>query len=74
MEDKLLFINSFVLLNYDNELLNNLKIKGKESFLNIYIDQHQNEFKDNFNNYMKLDTELYNLYSEFNNEKINLKN
>lgn len=74
MEEKLLFINSFVLLNYDNDLLNKLKTKGKENFINMYVEQHKDEFDKSFNKYMLLDNELVYLYNDFNNEKSNINN
>lgn len=73
IEEKLLFINSFILLNADENLLNKLKEKGKEKFLNIYIDQHKEDFKEQYNKYMLLDNEIENSYNDFNNEKTKIK-
>ena len=49
------------------------KEKGKEKFLNIYIDQHKEDFKEQYNKYMLLDNEIENSYNDFNNEKTKIK-
>lgn len=74
IDEKLLFINSFLLLNADSNLLEKLKEKGKDNFLNIYIEQNQNDFNDKFNKYILLDNEIKDSYVKFNSKREELKN
>lgn len=70
--DKIMFINTFLLLNADKELLEKLKNIGKSEFLNIYIDQNKEDFQKNFNNYLSFDKSIAQNYEEFKNEKIKI--
>lgn len=71
-EDKLLFLNTFLLLNAREDFIETLKQKGEPSFANIYIDQHRSVFDDKYNKYLEFDKEVQSKFKEFNDAKVQL--
>lgn len=70
--DKIMFINTFLLLNADKDIIDKLKNLGKNQFLNIYIDQNKNDFYSKYNEYLKFDEMIVKSYDEFNSERISI--
>lgn len=71
-EDKLLFLNTFLLLNAREDFIETLKQKGEPSFANIYINQNRSDFDDKYNKYLEFDKEVQSKFKEFNDAKVQL--
>lgn len=73
INEKIMFVNTFLLLYSDQNLLNKLNEKGKNKFLNIYIDQNKEDFYSQYNQYLDFDKKILDSFEDFKNEKIKIK-
>lgn len=72
VDDKLLFLNTFLLLHANENFIETLIAKGKASFPSIYIKQFKASFDEDFNKYLVFDEEVRKNYEEFKSAKIKL--